>query len=153
MSAWMTTRLVPKILVATQTKVIEAWVDARGEVLPLVPLLIVTPREGVDVWQLAAALASPIVAARAVAHYAGSALSSTAIKLSAKQLLLMPLPSHEAAWLESAQHFKRASQESAAAARHAALSAFALASCHAHRLNATERRAMLEFWNRRVERR
>ena len=82
MDGWLESRLVPKILVATQTRVIEAFVDERGEYAPLVPIVSVFPREGTDMWQLAAAIASPVVAARALALYAGSALGAGAIKRS-----------------------------------------------------------------------
>jgi methylase of polypeptide subunit release factors len=150
MVAWMESRLVAKILVATQTTVIEAWVDERGEVVPLVPLITVTPRPGVDIWLLAAAIASPIVAARAVAHYAGSALSATAIKLSAKQLMAMPLPSDKRAWTASAKCFKDASRADNPADRARAIQAFAEVSCRAHGLTASEQREMMAFWAKRV---
>ena len=150
MHAWLDARLVPKILVATQTRVIEAWVDARGEAAPLVPLITVTPRDGVDIWKLAAAVASPVVAARALALYAGSAMSAGAIKLSAKQLLAMPLPTDAAAWRASAAHFKSASNARSADARASALTEFAEASCAAHGLRGGELREVMEFWTSRV---
>lgn len=139
MDGWLASRLVPKVIVATQTKVIEAFADERGEYAPLVPLLSVFPRAGVDLWMLAAAVASPVVAARALALYAGSALSAGAIKLSAKQLLAMPLPSDRAAWKRSATLFRAGK-----------LGDFAVASCEAHGLSAREMRDVLCFWRARM---
>ena len=173
MDGWLDARCVPKVLVATQTKVIEAWVDERGEAAPLVPILTVTLRggtavtrgsarprgdapprgdalpRGVDLWMLAAAVASPVVAARALALYAGSALSPGAIKLSAKQLLAMPLPRDRSAWRESARHFKAASAADSAAARDRALRDFAESSCAAHGLDGRAQREVLAFWSAR----
>ena len=150
MLAWMRARRVPKILVATQTKVIEAWVDEDGDAVPLVPLITVTPVRREDLWRVAAAVASPIVAARAVALYAGSALSAAAIKLSARQLLEMPLPRDARQWTKSAGELKRASLARTPAARERALRAFAKASCQAHGLRGRELAEVLAFWESRM---
>ena len=149
LSAWIASRLVPKVLVATQTRVIEAFVDEEGGVLPLVPLLTVTARNSADIWMVAAAVASPIIAARAVALYSGSAMSAGAIKLSAKQLLAMPLPSVEPAWRESAREFEAASRATDHATREQHLRSFACASCLAHALNERDITAVMTFWNDR----
>jgi hypothetical protein len=150
MLAWLRARRVPKILVATQTRVIEAWVDERGDAAPLVPIITVTPLRARELWKVAAAVASPVVAARAVALYAGSALSATAIKLSARQLLEMPVPSDAKLWQESARHFRAASRARTPAARVAALRAFAEASCRAHGLRGKALAGMLRFWESRA---
>ncbi len=149
LAPWVAARLIPKVLVATQTRVIEALVDSHGTLLPLVPLLTVTPRPRVDLWMLAAAIASPLVAARAVALYAGSALSSTAIKVSAKQLLAMPIPSQQRAWRESARHFKAASCAASVSTRESHLERFAVASLRAHELSESDAAAVMRFWNQR----
>jgi SAM-dependent methyltransferase len=139
MSGWLEARLVPKVLVATQTRVIEAFVDGRGEYAPLVPLITVVPRGKGDLWLLAAAIASPVVAARALALFAGSALGAGAIKLSAGQLLSMPLPVDRRAWRVSAE-FLRARR----------FDEFARASCAAHRVSQRESREILAFWEARL---
>lgn len=139
MDGWLEARLVPKILVATQTRVIEAFVDERGEYAPLVPIISVFPHTGTDLWRLAAAIASPVVAARALALYAGSALGAGAIKLSARQLLAMPLPRDARAW-----------KRSAACLRARDFEGFAKASCEAHALSARETRDVLRFWKARI---
>lgn len=84
-------RLVPKIIVATQTRVIELIVDEEGRYLPMVPLISVVPHEGVPIWALAAAIASPPVAAAAARAGAGTAMSTDAIKLSATQVRSLPI--------------------------------------------------------------
>jgi hypothetical protein len=88
---------------------------------------------------LAAAIASPVVAARALALFAGSALGAGAIKLSAGQLLSMPLPVDRRAWRASAE-FLRARR----------FDEFARASCAAHRVSQRESREILAFWEARL---
>ena len=44
MQEWARRRLVPKVLVANQTQIVEAVCDARGEWLPGVPVIGVYPR-------------------------------------------------------------------------------------------------------------
>jgi len=90
--AWATSRLVPKVLVATQTRVIEAAVDATGAWLPSVPVITVAPRDPADLWRVGAVLCAPATTAWAAATYLGAALSAGAIKLSASQVLDVPLP-------------------------------------------------------------
>jgi hypothetical protein len=96
---------VPKVVVATQTRVLEAAVDLAGSWWPSVPTIAVTPRSGgePDLWALAAVLSAPPVSAWAVRHYGGSALSGDAIKLSAAQVLAIPLPGGADAWGRGAE--------------------------------------------------
>ncbi|HKA03640.1 MAG TPA: hypothetical protein VKD67_04905, partial [Acidimicrobiales bacterium] len=93
MRAWAAARLVPKVLVATQTPVIEAAVDHSGEWLPSVPVITVTPRSPTDLWRVGALLTAPAASAWAASTYFGSALTAAAIKLSASQVLTLPRPS------------------------------------------------------------
>ena len=53
-------------------------------------------------------LAAPAVSAWALAHYRGTALTRDALKLSATQVLELPLPVDEAAWAEGARLAARA---------------------------------------------
>ena len=151
MAAWIRARLVPKVLVATQTRVMEAVVDEEGAWLPVVPLLTATLREGsaVDLWMLAAAIASPVVTAEASRVSYGAALSAGAIKLSATQLLAMPLPRDEGGWRESAHLFRAASQARDATARERLLRDFAEVSCRAHALGGAAEAEVLRFWSGR----
>ena len=60
MRRWVERLLVPKVLVANQTRVIEAVVDPDGAWLPAVPVVTVVPRPGVAVDDIAAVLTSPV---------------------------------------------------------------------------------------------
>ncbi|HZQ57992.1 MAG TPA: N-6 DNA methylase [Acidimicrobiales bacterium] len=101
-AAWGRQRLVPKVMVATQTPVIEAAADEDGRWLPAVPVIAAEPRD-VDVWALLAAMLAPAVSALARRRHAGAALSPDAIKLSAKQVAALPLPADRAAWAAGAE--------------------------------------------------
>jgi hypothetical protein len=92
MQAWASARLVPKVLVATQTPVIEAVVDAEGAWLPSVPVITVIPRSSSRLWAVAAVLSAPATSAWAAQTYFGAALSAGAIKLSARQVASIPTP-------------------------------------------------------------
>ncbi len=99
--AWVEARLRPKLLVATQTRVIEVVVDTAGDMVPVTPLVIVEPDDG-DLWRLAAALSAPPVSALAASQTLGAARASDRIKLSAGQVGEMPLPVDGGAWSEGA---------------------------------------------------
>ncbi len=99
---WARNRLVPKILVATQGRVIEAVADPEGRWLPSVPVLSVIPASG-QIWRVLAVLMAPPVVAHAATRYLGSALSANAIKLSARQLAALPLPGDEESWRRAAE--------------------------------------------------
>jgi hypothetical protein len=101
LSEWGNARLVPKLLVATQTRILEAYVDHEGLIVPCPPLISVMPQRE-DIWLIAALLNSPASSAWAIFESAGSALSLDAIKLSATQLRRLPLPQHEPPWHEAA---------------------------------------------------
>jgi predicted RNA methylase len=94
---WARARLVPKVMVATQTRVVEAAADEDGRWLPAVPVVSVVP-EGHDIWELLAVLLAPAVSAHARRRHAGTALSADAIKLSATQVARLPLPADRGAW-------------------------------------------------------
>lgn len=107
LAVWVAARAVPKVLVATQTRVIEAAADPTGRAIPLTPVLSVEPRRVADVWRLAAALTSPLVSAWALQAYGGAALSADAIKLSATQVLEAPLPVDQRAWATATRALRR----------------------------------------------
>ena len=96
--AWTAARLVPKVLVATQTRLIEAAADPAGRYVPVTPVIAVVPADPTDLDRLLAALLAPAASAWALRHYGGTALSSDAVKLSARQVLDIPLPGDAAAW-------------------------------------------------------
>ena len=89
---WAATRLVPKVLMATQTKVIEAIADPDGAFLPSVPVLTIVPDLSDDLWRVLAVLLAPSTSAWAASRYLGAGMTSTALKLSATQVRTLPLP-------------------------------------------------------------
>ena len=94
---------------------------------------------------LAAALASPPVSANALRRHAGAALSSDAIKLSAKQVLDVTLPTDAPAWHEGVGHLRAAA--AAATGERAGdwrdeLYAFGSAMCRAYAVGDE----VLEWW-------
>jgi len=108
-ASWAARRLVPKVMVATQTRVIEAAADPRGCWLPVVPVISVVPT-GCDVWAALAVLLAPSISAHARHAHAGAALSADAIKLSARQVAALPLPADTAAWMAGARAARAATQ-------------------------------------------
>jgi hypothetical protein len=102
LAAWAPARLVPKVLVGTQGRVVEAVADPEGRWLPSVPVISVVPRED-RLWHVLAVLLAPPVSAHAASTYAGAALSAQAIKLSARQVASLPLPVHRQPWDEAAE--------------------------------------------------
>jgi hypothetical protein len=101
LSARLRARLVPKVVVATQTRVIEAAVDVSGAWLPATPVISVLA-EGSRLWPIAAALNSPPLSAWAATQHLGAARSSTALKLSAAEVRSLPLPTRSSAWDQAA---------------------------------------------------
>lgn len=139
--AWTGTRLVPKVVVATQTRVVEAAVDAAGTWFPSVPLLsVVAPPT--DLWHAAAALLAPPVTAWALDHAAGAALSPDTIKLGAPQVRGVPLPPSGDDWDDAAQAVRVASTSSGDERRRALVAAGA-ATCRAYGL---EGDGLLDWW-------
>ena len=94
---WVRARLCPKLLIATQTKVIEVVVDEVGDLVPSTPVIAVHADES-QLWLLAAALTAPCVSAHALGQVAGAALGADAIKLAARQVLALPLPGDRVLW-------------------------------------------------------
>ena len=111
LARWARTRLVPKVLVATQGRVIEAVVDEKGEWLPSVPVVTVAAPPQL-LYRVVSVLTAPPVVAHAAARYAGTGLSATALRLAAGQVATLPLPTDTAAWDEAAGH-ARAAHEAA----------------------------------------
>jgi lipoic acid synthetase len=85
---WAGERLVPKILVANQTRVIEAVHDPRGEWLPGVPVITCITDQPERVL---AVLNSPGALEWVRHHAAGSGLSAESVRLSPRLLASIPL--------------------------------------------------------------
>lgn len=103
LAEWVKARRRPKILVATQTRVVEAWVDESGETVPATPVISVEPHSADHLWLLAAALLAPPVTAHFVAQRFGTALSLDALKLAARDVAQTPLPVDRKSWERGAQ--------------------------------------------------
>ncbi len=104
LAAWCKARSVPKVLVATQTRVLEAVVDAQGRWLTSTPTISVLPNlpESDALWRVAAVLLAPPISAWALLHYGAAALAAGALKLAARQVDGLPLPIERAPWDEAA---------------------------------------------------
>lgn len=89
--ARLATRTRPKVLVATQTRVIEAVVDPDGRLWPAVPVVSVLPTT-VDVWHVLAVLASREATAWTARRTVGTGLSAGASRPSARVLAALPVP-------------------------------------------------------------
>jgi hypothetical protein len=150
MRRWAAQRLVPKVLLATQTRVLEAWADERGEALPVVPLITILPRRPADLWRLAAAVSSPVAAAWAATHYAGAGLSADAIKLSARQTLQIPVPRPGAAWDRAAELFRSACASPSAPERAADLTRAAEAMVEAFQVPPPDAAHLMRWWAQRA---
>lgn len=99
MRRWAERKLVPKVLVASQTAVVEAVVDEHGAWLPGVPVTSVMPdrpRDGgtrnATVWEVGAVLTSPIAALSVWHRLAGTGLSARAIRLGPSGVAAVPWP-------------------------------------------------------------
>lgn len=108
LAEWADARLVPKVLVAGQGRVIEAVIDESGEWLPSVPVVSVVPHDPDDLWRLLAVLLAPPVVAHAAARYLGTGLTPGSVKVSARQVATLPLPVDTARWHEGAALAQRA---------------------------------------------
>jgi hypothetical protein len=107
LAGWVRARLVPKVVVATQARVIEAAVDPSGEWVPSVPLVAVeAPPE--QLWEVAAVLTAPAMSALALLDAWGTGMATDTVRLSARQLLALPLPLDRARWQAAATELERA---------------------------------------------
>jgi hypothetical protein len=118
-AAWVQARQRPKVLVATQTRVVEAVVDPTGAAVPSTPLISVEPHDpDADLWLLAAVLCAPVVTAWFHRRGAGGGLSVGRIRPTAKLVREVPLPPDAPAWGRGAALARRASDEIDPVRRH-----------------------------------
>ncbi len=147
LARWVRDREVPKLLVGTQTKVIEVVVDEAGEFVASTPVIAVVP-EPERLWHIAAALTSPTLSAVAFLRAAGAALSADTLKLSARQLLALPVPFDTAAWDEGARLAKVAAGAEQAEHWEAALDELGIVMGHAYELG-DDAGPVLTWWRSR----
>jgi hypothetical protein len=101
---WTERHRCPKILVASQTRVVEAAVDEDGRWVPSVPVVSVVPKDPDDLWRLAAAISSPAATAWLFRRAPGTALGKGALKIAAGDLAALPVPapSNAESWTAAA---------------------------------------------------
>jgi hypothetical protein len=111
MREWARRRLVPKVLVANQTKIIEAVCDPEGCWLPAVPVIAVYPHgahwddpPGVTTdelvtraWEIAAILTSGFASAWLWHRQAGTGMSADSVRVSPTVLAELPWPAGDLA--------------------------------------------------------
>jgi predicted RNA methylase len=125
-AAWVRRRAVPRVVVATQGRVLEAAVDAEGAYVNVTPTITVVPHDPCDLWRLLAVLGAPCVSALLAARSLGAGLSPGALRVSAGAIRALPLPTDEAAW-ERAADAARVASHAEEPALHDALVAFGVA--------------------------
>lgn len=91
MAAWARKRLVPKILVATQTRSIECVADEAGRWLPVTPVISVYPNDGVSLARIMHTLTSPQASLTASIIAQGTGMSASVFRLTARQIGQIPL--------------------------------------------------------------
>lgn len=103
---WFERQRSPKVLLPTQARILEPFVDREGTAIPITPLLSISTLSDSgapeDLDLIAAVLLAPAVAAWAARRGFGSALSTNAIKLRAADVLDIPLPADRTKWREAA---------------------------------------------------
>lgn len=107
---WAAVQDGPKVLVATQTRVLESVADPTGALLGSVPVLCIRPNDPADLWRVLAALQAPAASAWLFRRSAGTALSAGACRPTAALLSTMPVPSRGAAWDDAAAAARAASE-------------------------------------------
>lgn len=123
---WLVATRAPKVLVATQTRVIECAVDDRGHVVPGVPV-VALPAPPDRLWHIAAALSSPFLSRLALERHGGAALSPDAIKMSGAEIAAMPTPARGSAWDAGAEAMRAVAAATTADEWRQALDALAAA--------------------------
>lgn len=146
---WAANRLVPKLLLATQTRVVEVVVDEAGVLLPSVPVITVTTQQ-VSLWHAAAALMSPPITAWAAARYMGAALSIDALKLSASQVQNLPMPAMSADWDAAAELIREAGGSASPHERTRRLTEAGALMCGAY--GVVDADPLMDWWTKRLTR-
>lgn len=149
LASWAENRLNPKIVVATQTRVLEAVVDCNREYINTTPTLTLTPADESEIWHLAAAILSPIASLWAWTYHHGSARSTSAIKLSARQLRELPLPRPSGHWDEAALHVQRAHAAVDLERRWGELGEAAAHMLRAYEVGAAQEASLTAWWSER----
>ena len=147
LAAWAGRRLVPKVLVATQTRVLEAVADPVGALLPSVPVVTVAaPSDRVH--HLGALVIAPPVVALATLRHAGTGLGGGSLRLAARDVAALPRPAGRAAWDAGAAAFRAAQEAVDPDESRAHLLACGAAMCTA--FGVADPEPLLAWWTRRL---
>lgn len=153
--SWVVARMVPKVLVATQSRVVEACADPEGTMVPMTPVISIEPFDGwerlvdphdehdVDIWWIVAALSAPSVSVVALTTHLGSGLSPHSLRWSASAVRDVDLPSDHDSWASGA-HVAAQLASCPPQDRDAHLEALGRHMLDAHDL--TDRDDMFEWW-------
>lgn len=99
-------RREPKVLVATQTRRLEAVCDPDGSLWPSVPVVSVLPKDA-DPWPAYAVLVSTEATSWLARRSVGTGLSRGAVRVSASVLSTLPLPGHDpASWSDATRRLR-----------------------------------------------
>jgi hypothetical protein len=150
---WAAARLVPKVLVATQTKVVEAFADPSGCAVPLTPVISVEPipHADLDLWHLLAALSAPPVAAAALREHVGAGRSTGVLRWSARAVCDAALPVDGELWAQGAALARELQELAPTAAREPLLDELAVVMTRAHGLPGGH--PVVSWWSMRRPRR
>lgn len=113
MGAWVRSLAVPKVLIASQGRVLEVIVDAAGSLVPSTPVIAVVPDTDVDVWHLAAAISSPLASVRLHDEAGGTGMDGRGCRVTAGFVGALALPTDRAAWDDAADAARLATTASA----------------------------------------
>ncbi len=100
-AAWVAGLSVPKVVVATQTRVGEAAVDDAGTWVASTPTIAIVA-EPARLWLVAAVICSPVGSIAALAATAGTARAGDAIRHGVASIAGLPLPVDAEAWAAGA---------------------------------------------------
>lgn len=148
---WVESRRVPKLVVASQGRVIEAAADPDGLYVPLTPLISVEPTDSADLWKLLAVVLAPPIAAASVAARVGTGLGEGSVRLRAVDLAAIPLPSHDGPWSLAAAIL--AGVDDRAASRVELVDEVGRLMCAAYGMTDVDAAPVLAWWSDRQPRR
>ncbi|MFP5256115.1 MAG: N-6 DNA methylase [Acidimicrobiia bacterium] len=139
LDGWLGVVLAPKLVVASQTKVLEAAADAHGRWVPSTPTISVVPADPTDLEGLLAAVCSPVASAWVARQAAGTALGTDTVRVTRALLEELPLPVDDVAWA--------AAVEALAAGD---LEAYGEAATAMYGLGRRQRCAIVDWWRPRA---
>ena len=112
---WVRSLMVPKVLIASQGRVLEVIVDADGSLIGSTPVIALVPKVDIDVWHLAAVVSSPLASLRLHLEAGGTGMDGRGCRVTTGFVGGLGLPGDRAAWDEAADAARRATSASARA--------------------------------------